>query len=269
MLQSVLETSPRSVYDQSRCFLDERNGFVVVLKAYMDESGTHAGSPVVTVAAYFARPRVWQGWTKEWNRAKRPIKVVHASDCNNLTGEFAGWDRERRDAWVAELLPVIPRHRIMGVAVGIHMDAFHREMQSRPDLRKLFGTPYTACFQWTVQTVMDMVGDWDARMSVSFIHEVNDYHSEANEAFRFIRDRYGDRARGLSFTDKGDYVPLQAADVLAYEANHFLRDPERKKRRSWLALDPDDEMPRLRVRHYGEANMSDFVRRLSVLAGAN
>jgi hypothetical protein len=43
-------------------------------------------------------------------------------------------------------------------------------------------------------------------------------------------------------------------------------DPKRKRRRSWRALDPDDEMPLVRVRHYGEANMLDFVRRLATAA---
>jgi len=70
---------------------------VIVLKVAMDESGVHDGSPVIAVAAYVARPRQWQDWTKRWNVAKRPIKVMHAVDCQNLTDEFKGWLREQRD----------------------------------------------------------------------------------------------------------------------------------------------------------------------------
>ena len=43
-----------------------------MLKIYMDESGTHDGSPVVTVGAYMARPKEWAGWTTKWNIAKKP-----------------------------------------------------------------------------------------------------------------------------------------------------------------------------------------------------
>jgi hypothetical protein len=265
MLQ-ILESSPRNVYDHSRCFLDERNGFVAVLKAAMDESGTHEHSPVVTVAAHFAKPRTWQGWTVDWNRAKKPIKVFHASDCNNFTGEFNGWTKDDRNAYAAKLLPVIPKHKIMGAAVGMQMDAFRREMASHPDLRDLFGTPYTACFQWAVHTVLDMASVLDPDMRVAFVHEVNDYKGEAIEAFEFIMERYGRRAASLAFADKGEYVPLQAADVLAYETNHMLRDPARKLRPTWQALDPDDEVPLVWVRHYGEENMGDFVRRLAAAA---
>jgi Protein of unknown function (DUF3800) len=265
ILPSALETPPREVYELGRHFLNDGKGYVAVLKVFMDESGTHDGSPVVTVAAYLATPRVWQGWTKDWNRAKRPIKVVHAADCNNLKGEFEGWDKDRRDAWVAQLLPVIPRHNIMGVAVGIQMDAFRREMASRSDLQDLFGTPYTACFQWAVQSVMAKASMLDPEMRVSFVHEGNDYKDEAFEAFDFVRERYGNRAFSLAFAGKTEYVPLQAADILAYEANHMLRDPVRKLRPTWQCLDPDDEVPLVWVRHYGEANMGDFVRRLEAL----
>jgi hypothetical protein len=61
---------------------------VAVLKAYMDESGVHDNSPVLTVAAYLGRPLVWQKWTRRWNVTKRPIKVFRATDAANLRGEF-------------------------------------------------------------------------------------------------------------------------------------------------------------------------------------
>ena len=112
----------------------------------MDESGTHAGSPVVTVGLYVGKPRTWQAWTKDWNAKKNPIKVYHAVDAHNRDGEFKGWDRPKRNAFVAKLLPVLARHPIMGVAVGINMDAFRAAIKPHAELREMFGTPYAACF---------------------------------------------------------------------------------------------------------------------------
>ena len=51
---------------------------MTLLKTYMDESGIHDGAPVVTVAGYISRPKHWRAWTKDWNKAKRPIKIFHA-----------------------------------------------------------------------------------------------------------------------------------------------------------------------------------------------
>jgi hypothetical protein len=126
-----------------------------MLKFFMDESGIHEGSPVVTVGSWFGRPSVWRDFTKDWNRQKRPIKVFHAADCANLTGEFKGWDKHRRDAYVAKLLPVIAEHEIAGLLIGIVMDTFEQAMSAVPDLRYMFGGAYEACFQWNVQTVVD------------------------------------------------------------------------------------------------------------------
>jgi hypothetical protein len=229
----------------------------------MDESGTHDNSPVVVVGAYVGKPSMWRDWTKEWNRTKKPINVFHAVDCANLVGEFKGWDKARRDAYCARLLPVIPRHNILGIAVGIQMDAFRREIAPYPELREMFGTPYTACFQWVIETLLEMLAEYNSEQRVAFFHECNDYQGEALKTLRYIQDeRKGKNVITLAFGGKEDYVPLQAADVLAYEANHLLRDPKRKLRRSWQAIDPDEDNHRIRVRHYGEANMKDLISTL-------
>jgi hypothetical protein len=116
--------SAKDVGQLSRAILADKDGIVAVFKVYfkvyMDESGTHDHSPVLTVGAYFARPREWQAWTKRWNVAKRPIKIFHSVDCQNLHGEFEGWSPEERDRLVANLLPVIAEgwhsiHRVFPV----------------------------------------------------------------------------------------------------------------------------------------------------------
>ena len=121
----------------------------------MDELGIHDGSPVVTVGSYVATPKQWKLWTKDWNAAKAPIKVFHASDCEALVEEFKGWDEERRNKFVANLLPVLPRFKLKGLVVGINLNDYNAALKGRDDLRKLLGTPYTACFHWTVAEIFE------------------------------------------------------------------------------------------------------------------
>jgi len=64
----------------------------------------------------------------------------------------------------------------------------------------------------------------------------------------------------LKFGTKQDYVPLQAADVLAYEGNRRLRDPSRPERRAFQALSPENE--RLHVQYYGKKTMPWLIERL-------
>jgi len=71
----------------------------------------------------------------------------------------------------------------------------------------------------------------------------------------------------LTFGSKADFVPLQAADVLAYEPNHKLRDPSKPTRIPWEIINPgadaDKSESRIRLMHYGKDNMSELVRLLS------
>jgi hypothetical protein len=249
--------------------LNGEDGWIAVLKAYMDESGTHDGSPVVTVGLYAGVPINWRRWTKDWNRQKRPIKVFHAVDAHNRTGEFEGWSRPARNEYCAKLLPVIATHNILGVTVGIRMHQFEVAMKSHPELRKMFGTPYVACFQWTVQTFLEMMDESGIDKRVAFFHELNDYRDEAEAAFAYIKKQAWLRKKPitLTFGGKDDFIPLQAADVLAYEANHKLRDPSKPTRPSWEAINPgadtDEKESRIRLLHYGKTNMLELVRLLT------
>jgi Protein of unknown function (DUF3800) len=263
-------SSARDVLELCRAVLNGRDGWVIVLKAYMDESGTHGDSPVVTVGMYAGKPSVWQGWTVDWNRNKRPIKVYHSVDAHNRDGEFKGMERDERNKFCAKLLPVIARHKILGVAVGIHMGAFRTAMESRPELLAMFGTPYTACFQWAVQTFLAMMDENNDTQRVAFYHECNDYQEEARAAFAYVeaQRKLLSTRRSLTFGGKGDFVPLQAADVLAYESNHKLRDPSKPTRLPWEAINPgadaNPEESRIRLLHYGQANMDKLI---SLLGG--
>jgi hypothetical protein len=98
------------------------------------------------VAAYISRPKYWRAWTKDWNKAKKPIKVFHATDCATFHGEFDGWTKERRDPYVANLLPIIPAHEMAGVVIGVQLKDLAAEMKECAELIEMFGTPYTACF---------------------------------------------------------------------------------------------------------------------------
>lgn len=97
---------------------------------------------------------------------------------------------------------------------------------------------------------------------IGFVHEFNDYQQEALESFSWIQEHGNPMGNiiGLQFAKKKDYVPLQAADILAYEGNKRLRDLSRPPRRAWMALDPDKS--RLFAAYYGRENMAGLIDRL-------
>ena len=229
-----------------------------MIKIYVDESGTHPESDVVTVAAYAGRQKTWRKWTDEWRRAKRPIKVHHATDSANLHGEFQGWTTEKRDELAKTLLPIIASNSIAGAVMGLHLGEFRKAVKDNKDIPLALGTPYTACFHWLVQTLLELLKHNKATESLKFIHEQNDFEGEARAAFDFLKEKANPNnvPMKLIFGGKDENMPLQAADILAYEGNKRFRDPGKPPRKAWEALNPDKRIVAI---HFGkEASRDHF-----------
>jgi hypothetical protein len=236
----------------------------------MDETGIHADAPMVAVGGYISRPKYWRAWTKDWNAQKRkvppgrqPIKVFHSTDCANYRREFEGWDKAERDPYVAQLLPVLRAHEIAGIVIGVNLDDLTKTMKAYPELLEMFGTPYTACFQWAISIIIDHATKHGQGERMAFVHEVNDFKGEAMKAFEYVK-KFRNPLRipmTMAFGTKADYPPLQAADVLAYEGGKFLKNPTRTPRQAWTALDPGKT--RIRALRYAKDNMPELISRLT------
>ena len=247
----------RDVRDLHCAVLAAENGLIVVFKVY------HDGSPVVTVAAYLARPKQWEVFTKEWVRAIQPAKIYHAADAANCRGEFKGWTPQQVAEMAKRALPIIPKHTEMAVANGIHMGDYEAALKNKPQLRKLLGEPYGACLQWTLSTLLRPKAELGNREQIAFFHEQNNFAAEAFRTYQYTIEKWGMGARtSFTFGSKEKYVPLQAADIYAYEANKRLRDTSRSRpnRKALDALVPN---PRKAVLgYYNHENMGELVARL-------
>jgi Protein of unknown function (DUF3800) len=254
--------SARDVWELSRAMLADQDGYIAVLKVYMDESGTHDGSDVVTVAAYIAKPRVWMDFTKRWNLAKRPIRVFHAVDCANLKEEFEGWDPIERDKYVAKILPVIgDTEMLLPLAAGIVLKDYDMLLPPSDPVRDMLGNPYGACFHWVVQTLLESLAQrGDSTQRIAFFHEINQFKEDALRTFDLIKERYPGRSLTLTFGTKQDYVPLQSADILAYESMKRLRQAkDRPERRAFSAL---KIRGRGRLMYYDKVNLPGLISKM-------
>lgn len=254
-------SASRDVLALSRAILASNDGLVAVFKTYIDESGIHEGSPVVTVAAYMARPKQWQAFTSAWRRAIKPIKIYHATDAANCRGEFEGWTPQQVAGLAKRALPIIPEHTEMAVAVGIQMEDYRAALQGKPDLKRLLGEPYGACLQWVLTILLRAKAEYGNREQIAFFHEQNNFSAEAHEAYRHVIERWDVGAvSSFAFGSKEKYAPLQAADILAYEANKRLRDRSRPNRRALDALIPNKG--RAVIRYFNKENLPGLVERL-------
>jgi len=239
-----------------------------VFEIFIDESGVHGDeSPVVSAGAFLGSKRSWIDFTKDWNRAKKSLPVYHSVDAANLTGAFKGWSEEKRDKLFIKLAGIISEYRLLSFAIGFNMTDYRKVSAEFPDQVMSEAEVYDMCFHGVVRMVMDFLKRNDDDTHLAFVHEDTKYAGMIAETFGLLKQEY--RPTGLmtlAFGGKHEYVPLQAADILAYEANKRTRNPDGKPRRSWTAINPDKNR-----RHYSlfkEENLrklaawrSDFVVR--------
>jgi hypothetical protein len=76
------------------------------------------------------------------------------------------------------------------------------------------------------------------REKIAFVHEINQYKQYALDDFNWIKKNtnFGGNLVSLSFGEKADFPPLQAADILAYETHKRLKNKNGPPRKSWIAL---------------------------------
>ena len=237
-----------------------------MIKIFVDKSGTHDDADVVTVAAYAGRPKVWRKWSGEWKKAKRPIDVFHAVEAANRTGEFEGWSRDKRDELVKRILPIIASNSLAGAVIGLNKTEFGKATEGRDDLHKALGNPYTTCFHWLVQSLLELLKHNKRTESLKFVHEQNDFEKEAKSAFEFISNNANPHnvPMSLVFGGKHEQMPLQTADILAYEGNHRFRDPEKPEREPWKIL-----RPKIVAVQFGKSNMVKLVDTLVHITGCS
>ena len=261
-------------YELCQTFLADKPGWVAVYRLFIDESGTDDGAPVVVVAGYLALPTRWRKFESEWlpiiRQARPRISAWHAADAQNLVGEFKEWTSEGVAATASKLLPIIPKY-CHGAAIAIDQRDVENELEKRPDLRRYFTDTYGMCLQWLVMCFLDRMHRFNEVKPIALVHERNQFQGRAMAVFDHLKENADPSGvlRSLSFGDKVTFPPLQAADVLAYEAFRRLKNPHGPERRALTAIAPQGKAPRLLTFSNVQKNIHLFIEMLNALKEAH
>ncbi len=126
----------------------------------------------------------------------------------------------------------------------------------------MLGNPYGACLHWVMATILDEKAKSGNGERIAFFHETNDFKREAWDTFEHMERQYNPLGCRMSFAfgRKDEFVPLQAADVLAYEANKRIRSSKNRNRRALDALHPESGYLDLRL--YDRENLPFLIARM-------
>jgi hypothetical protein len=194
----------------------------LTLTAYFDESGTHHGSEAVAVAGYLSTSEGWLAFRAEWEAALANfnIPMFHMTDFALSQQQFKGWPEPKRRECFARLLEIINRNVIGSVGMVIPTRAF--EVAFAAGSRAFVGGPYGLAAMQCAMALGQVMRLSGIKASIHYVFESGaEGYGQVAQAFQTLLDDAGSReyfrVRSLAFQNKLETVPLQAADILAYE----------------------------------------------------
>ncbi len=212
-------------------------GITAVIVAYVDGSGTHAGSEIVTLCGFIAEESDWIDLDKKWRailddpRWPSRLSEFHMVDCVHGDKEFldGGWSFAQRLSLYGDFCVLLRNSNVTPIGASVVSEAFQQipasDLALLQEEQNRLGTPLDVCFQMLIQQTVRRVHDRGGSVAILFDNE--DRATEA--AFSEFCNQYhhsfplGDVFYGFGFADSKLFAPLQAADLLAFGTLHLAQ----------------------------------------------
>ncbi len=206
----------------------------MIIRVYIDESGTHAGAPVMILAGYIGRLGQWHAFDSKWERLlkREGLTHAHAKDIWHGTKEWKGWTLKQKIAFCLKTDKLCQQQTLCCFSVVLTEADYKTHYAAKPAPRKgrvdtMYGLAFRICLSHLPDMIARSVG-LDG-LQINFIMESG--HKNAGDADRILSDlrRLGDPTLSpyvgtLSFAEKKQFPGLQAADMLAFSTYRLEQD---------------------------------------------
>jgi hypothetical protein len=248
--------------------------------AYVDAAGTHRAARAFSLAVYVASERAWESFESEWSALleREGLGWIHMTDLEagrSLWKDKLTWTRARKDSILRELAPIINRHVAMGFVEAVDVRSHRRILGPCFDTsiirrQRDFKNPHVYALWQIVGLVYAIVKDaLPHGERVAFICD------RENRGLRGLLLRHYEEmidnnphlerwiSPDLHFGSSKRLPPLQAADCLAWESAHemrqslrlFGRDPQREFLKTLHVL------PKVQIHYQTESKLTRLRRR--------
>lgn len=204
--------------------------------AYFDDSGTHGGSPNVTVGGFVADVQEWEQFSREWALLLEEFELdknpgyFHMVDYSSMQHPIYGaWGKDKRIDFMRKMTGIIKRRVRAGIAGTFPAHNLKKMQEVLPHTFPSEGYPYMTCGQVCWRNIGNWAREYNHAERVASVFE------EGTEGKGFLLNAHAEltlkeevAARfhlgGISFGLKRDVKPLQAADFFAYETHKRMKD---------------------------------------------
>jgi hypothetical protein len=215
----------------------------MVLQAYVDDSGSDGEGKYFVLAGFIAPANKWAEFSDIWNQTLKKFpgadyfKMVEAY---HLHGEFdrrKGWTEELRDQRIDELVSVIKTYAYIKISASISHAEFQKTMRDRPVPIRRYATdfPYILLAERIILRTCRLSEKLALSEPCDFIFDTQDGISKEMKLWwpsfqKLLEKRLGQSVtkylgREPIFVDEKEFIPLQAADLLAWNLRRSLDRP--------------------------------------------
>lgn len=197
---------------------------MALLTAYFDESGTSGDAPITVIAGFVGTESQWTAVEAQWTAvlaefADKGVTRFHMTECVNQAGQFERIDSFWRDYVLNRLSGILHGSGLQAIWSGVDVRDFEREADD--GFLKRYPKPYDLC----IDDIAIKTKDWarekapGSDVAVMFSKQ-NEYESRAARIFDAYQrqQKWHQHISSFTFASPDKVVPLQTADMIAYEA---------------------------------------------------
>jgi len=162
--------------------------------------------------------------------ARVVVKRYHAAYLNARSGEFDGWGKDKQISYTKNLIQALldQKRKLHALSCSMWASDYYRIISD--DGRRKLGKPYIACFKSCIATIArEMeIRNFSPDDKFAVILDRNEFEDEAVKVFYTMKDTpewpYHHRLATCAPGSWQDFVPLQCADLIAYETFRLIHD---------------------------------------------
>jgi hypothetical protein len=206
---------------------DRNKRWLVILQAYIDESGTGntRQEPYFALAGFISTSENWANFSTEWQKEldnDPPIKCFKMRQAFAKQGPFKGLNTEDIDQRVTKFIEIIKSYAMVRVSTTIDKRGYDQFIKGKLDIPSEIDSPYFWCFYQLIYAIIvyQRRHEWNTRIDFIF-DEIGKLGPETIRWYPLLKKLATPAAKPYIgsppiFRDDEQFLPLQAADLYAW-----------------------------------------------------
>jgi hypothetical protein len=207
-----------------------------MLRAFIDDSGSDRNSAWYVLAGYIGTVEGWDRFDAQWTQVLRqdpPIEYFKSSQAESLRpdGQWAGVSAGQRDAKIDALIHVIRLCARRAVCARIRQADYDDLV--RPNVPTAWDSPYYFLATIIVGAAINIETLDGNSEDIDFVLDEDQSHARGFALLvprLFGMQSVRQKLVNITRQDEKQFIPLQAADLLAWQIRRFFSSDEPRRK---------------------------------------